>query len=129
MRWHIDDQGFPKCTESNQQHVDRMQTPIEAPTGLSKFRPKKASSITNLYQIKQMIIVPQEYSKSIVLLEFQNLLQLPWFLSALAQILSSNALLKCYLTLMRLKIYVKISLRSRRQSKLTLLCRSFLRWS
>ncbi|CAN0899493.1 hypothetical protein LINGRAHAP2_LOCUS20309 [Linum grandiflorum] len=53
MRWYIDDEGFPKCSDSIQQSVDRTQTQIEAPTGLSNFHTKKITTIPNLYHKKQ----------------------------------------------------------------------------
>ncbi|CAN0905328.1 hypothetical protein LINGRAHAP2_LOCUS23594 [Linum grandiflorum] len=49
MRWYIDDDGLPNCSDSIPQSVDRPQIQIEAPTEISNFHSVKSMTTTNSY--------------------------------------------------------------------------------
>ncbi|CAN0902955.1 hypothetical protein LINGRAHAP2_LOCUS22295 [Linum grandiflorum] len=49
MRWYIDDDGFPNCSDSIPQSVDRTQIQIEAPTEISNFHSAKSMATPNFY--------------------------------------------------------------------------------
>ncbi|CAN0872561.1 hypothetical protein LINGRAHAP2_LOCUS10151 [Linum grandiflorum] len=49
MRWYIDDDGLPNCSDSIPQSVDRPQIQIEAPTEISNSHSVKSMTTPNFH--------------------------------------------------------------------------------
>ncbi|CAN0905327.1 hypothetical protein LINGRAHAP2_LOCUS23594 [Linum grandiflorum] len=64
MRWYIDDDGLPNCSDSIPQSVDRPQIQIEAPTEISNFHSVKSMTTTNSYHKLKICLTGKSSDKN-----------------------------------------------------------------